>query len=425
MNGSVYRRRDTGQWEYRFDLGADPLTGRRRTRTKTGFATKREASAALRTAMTAHETGRSVSKSQQSVETFVNQWHAGVKPALRDTTWVNYRNYLDYYVIPVIGETRLQDLSALRLNLLYAHLLEKGRIRTPGGLAPKTVQNVHRMLHRALRDAVKWNLLPRNVAEDAEPPRVRRQKPSIWTPEELGQFVTHVSDDRFRALWLLVATTGLRRGELAGLQRHDVDVLHGTVSPSRPRVVAAGRAIESDTKTRAGERSLALDPTTRDALRAYLVMWDEERELLGQDTQLLFVWPNGQPLHPDTITTLFHRHCDKAGLPRIRLHDVRHSYATAALKTGVPAKVISERLGHATVAFTLQTYTHVIPGMDQLAADQVAELIFGAEDPGQDADVREFVRKAPEAGLGESEGPADSADNRRSAGPSSGSGGRI
>jgi integrase len=104
--------------------------------------------------------------------------------------------------------------------------------------------------------------------------------------------------------------------------------------------------------------------------------WDQERELLGQETQLLFVWPNGNPLHPDTISALFHKHCEAAGLPRIRLHDVRHSYATAALMAGVSPKIISERLGHATSAFTLQVYSHVIPGMDDAAASTVAALIL-------------------------------------------------
>ena len=132
---------------------------------------------------------------------------------------MNYRNYLDAYVIPVIGETAIQDLTPVRLNLLYGYLLENGRVRGPGGLAPKTVQNVHRMLHRALRDAVKWDVLPRNVADDASPPRARRPRHQVWTPEQLGRFVEHVQHDRFYALWLLVATTGLRRGELAGLRR--------------------------------------------------------------------------------------------------------------------------------------------------------------------------------------------------------------
>ena len=117
--------------------------------------------------------------------------------------------------------------------------------------------------------------------------------------------------------------------------------------------MVAGRAEESGTKTRSGERFLALDPDTADALREYVVTWGRERELLGQSTQLLFVWPDGRPLYPDTITALFHKHCAKGGLPRIRLHDVRHSYATAALKAGVSPKIVSERLGHATAAFTL------------------------------------------------------------------------
>ena len=122
-------------------------------------------------------------------------------------------------------------------------------------------------------------------------------------------------------MWLLVVTIGFRRGELAGLLRDDIDLEHSRVSPSSPRVVVGGRAEESETKTRSGERTLALDPDTWAALRDYLETWDREREILGQTSQLLFVWPSGQPLHPDTITALFHKHCVAAGLPRIRLHD--------------------------------------------------------------------------------------------------------
>ncbi len=232
----------------------------------------------------------------------------------------------------------------MRLNLLYGHLLKEGRVRGGGGLAPKTVQNVHRMLHRALRDAVKWDYLPRNVAEDAAPPHVRRMKPNIWTPEQLAEFVAQVDGDRFFALWLLVCTTGLRRGELAGLTRHDIDLEHGTVSPTVTRVVVGGYAAESDPKTAHGERVVALDPRTRDALQDYIVTWDQERHLFGQSSAgLLFVWQDGRPLHPDTITALFHKHVAAAGLPKIRLHDVRHSYASAALKAGIAAKVVSER----------------------------------------------------------------------------------
>lgn len=304
MNGNVYRR-SGGEWAYRFDIGPDPLTGRRARVGKSGFRTKKEASQALRAAMNAHERGRSVKPTQRTVADFLNEWHTAVRPSLRASTWVNYRDYLDAYVIPVIGETHLQDLTPVRLNLLYSHLLQNGRVKTPGGLAPKTVQNVHRMLHRALRDAVKWDLIPRNYAEDAQPPRVRKSKPTVWTAEQLRTFVNHVKGDRFYALWLLVVTTGLRRGELAGLLVTDVDLDHGSVSPTVPRVVVAGLAEESENKTESGARALALDPTTWAALQDYVEEWKLERSMLGQTMQLLFVWPNGRPIHPDTVTSLF------------------------------------------------------------------------------------------------------------------------
>jgi integrase len=374
------------------------LTGRRRIRARRGFTTKREASQALREALAAYERGRSVRHSRKTIAEFLNEWHAAVRPSVRPTTWVNYRAYLDAYVLPVIGATSLQELTPVRLNLLYAHLLDQGRVRAAGGLAAKTVQNVHRMLHRALRDAVKWDMVPRNVADDADPPRVGRPRRTVWTPDQLGAFVQHVRSDRFFALWLLATTTGLRRGELAGLRRGDVDLVHAVVSPSVTRVVVDGRVQESDTKTSAGERAIALDPATRDALKSYVRTWEEERRLLGQSSELLFVWPDGRPLHPDTVTALFHKHCQAAGLPKIRLHDVRHSYATAALKNGVPAKVISERLGHANAAFTLQTYTHVTPGMDRAAAESVAALILATQEPSEPTDVRGTVREGREDG---------------------------
>ncbi len=159
-----------------------------------------------------------------------------------------------------------------------------------------------------------------------------------------------------------------------------MDLEYGRVSPTTTRVTVDGKTQESLTKTRSGERTLALDPATREALRVYIHTWAEERRQLGQDIDLLFVWPHGVPLHPDTITALFHKHCLAAGLLRIRLHDVRHPYATAALKAGAPAKVVSERLGHAAAACTLQVYSHVVPGMDQAAADSVADLILGGAD---------------------------------------------
>lgn len=400
MRGTV-RRRKNGEFEYRFDAGPDPLSGKRRRLGRSGYTSRREAERALRKALDAHDRGRTVRSSSQTVAQFVEQWHPAIQASVRPTTWANYNNYLSAYVLPHIGDTRLQDLTALRLNLLYGHLLNHGRVRGGGGLAPKTVLNVHRMLHRALRDAVRWDLVPRNAAEDAQPPRAGRSRLEVWEPEEIRRFLVEVRQDRFYAMWLLVATTGMRRGELAGLLSTDIDLRHGRVSPSAPRVSVDGRVRESEPKTRAGNRSMSLDPATLSALRTYLEVWREERRLLGQDSRLLFVWPDGRPLHPDTVTGLFKRHVKAAGLPAIRLHDVRHSYATAALRSGVSPKIISERLGHTNVAFTMQTYMHVIPGMDAEAANQIATLILGDShsdtEPGADAGLIDILESPMDA----------------------------
>lgn len=382
MNGTVWRRKN-GQWEYRFEAGEDVLTGRRRRMGKSGFATKKEAAQAMRKAIADHERGRAVKSSGRSVEEFLREWHLSVRSTVRPTTWVHYRDYMNAYVIPHIGDTRLQDLTPVRLNLLYSHLLDHGRVRDGGALAPKTIVNTHRMLHRALRDAVRWDMAPRNAAEDAQPPRTRRPQLQVWEPDETRRFIDQVRGDRFFALWMLAATTGMRRGELAGLRSTDINFRHATVSPSAPRVSVDGQVQESGTKTEAGKRVMALDPQTLSVLREYVDEWAEERNLLGQDSKLLFVWPDGTPLHPDTMTTLFAKHLAAAGLPKIRLHDVRHSYATAALRAGISPKIVSERLGHTNVAFTMQTYMHVIPGMDAAAADEIATLILGEQDPGR------------------------------------------
>ncbi|THJ75696.1 site-specific integrase [Candidatus Frankia alpina] len=406
MKGSVYRK--DGKWAYRHDLAPDPLTGKRRQSAKGGYATRKEADKALRDSITAAEKGRHVRASRRTVGAFLDEWHAARKASVRPTTWAKYGHLIRTSVNPIIGDTPLQELTPVRLNLLYAHLLDKGRVRPRGnqtaGLAPSTVATVHRMLRGALADAVTWDYVSRNAAEDARPPRVGRRRPTVWTPEQLRAFLAHIRGDRLYALYLLVVTTGMRRGEVTGLRREDVDLDSATVVPAVPRVVVEGRAVESETKTESGQRPRALDPVTLAALRAHITTWEANRTDFGHTNELLFCWPDGTQIHPDSVTDWFQRHARAAGLPVIRLHDGRHSYATAALKAGVHPKIVSERLGHADVAFTLKTYSHVIAGMDAAAASIVADVIFGpAETPDEDP-VHESVHEpegSPLSGEGE------------------------
>jgi integrase len=248
------------------------------------------------------------------------------------------------------------------------------------GLEPKTVVNAHRMLHRAWEDFEVWGWAKRNVVSDAHPPRVPRKGRKVWTVAQLQTFLQHSRSDRFFALWVLEATSGMRRCELAGARRDLLDLDAGTLTIETTRVVVDGQVIESDGKTENAQHILALDPFTLACLRMHIEMLDQNRCNVGPDYQdhgLLFCWENGKPPHPDTITRLFKRLAASAGLPEIDLHDVRHSYATAGRDVKIDWKALSARIGHADVAFTMKQYVQTDLEADRQVANTLAELIIG------------------------------------------------
>jgi integrase len=215
---------------------------------------------------------------------------------------------------------------------------ESARRRLNPGLEPKTVVNTHRMLHRAWEDFTTWGWAKRNVVSDAHPPRVPRKGRKVWTVAQLQTFLQRARSDRFFALWVLEATSGMRRCELAGARLDLLDLDAGTLTIEVTRVVVDGRVIESDGKTENAQHILALDPFTPAALKAHVEQLDQERRDFGPDYHdhgVLFCWPDGTPPHPDTITRRFKKLAAAAGLPEIDLHDVRHSYATAGQIGGV------------------------------------------------------------------------------------------
>jgi integrase len=387
MRGFVRKRGSTYTWY--FDV-PDPLTGKRKQHSRGGFRTKRAAQEALNEALARMREGTFVQPSPRRLGSFlVEDWLPAVRPPrVRPSTWASYRMAVERHIVPALGGVLLQGLTPAHLTAFYRALLDDGRRDGRGGLAPKSVRNIHGVLHAALRDAVRWGYLPRNVAAGADLPKRMTPEMHVWSPEQLRAFLDQVWDDPLYAAWLLLATTGMRRGEVAGLRWVDIDVDAGRVSPRRPRVVVDYEVVVSEPKTAKGRRSLALDPATVAALREHRTRQLERRLAVGprwQDSGLVFTWPDGRPIHPERFSRWFEQHARAAGLPKIRLHDVRHSYATAALTAGVPAKVVSERLGHANIAITMDTYSHVLPGLDAQAADTVARLILGPPEPSSGA----------------------------------------
>ncbi len=445
MKGHVSRRRKS--WAYWFDIEPDPLTGRRRQQTKSGFESEKEAWRACRDAMADHDKGRLVRASRRKVSDAMAEWLMRIEHSLKPSMAQNWRNYAAYYVVPYIGDRPVQDIDGAVCDALYARLLAEGRVKAkpktrrettavhvrrlsatgrvlpcrpyrydevrcyrqhaeddpllgqpiiarprrrsrtdadsrslPSGLDPKTVVNTHRMLHRSWEDFTAWGWVKRNVVADAHPPRLGRKGRKVWAVGQLRAFLQRARSDRFFALWVLEATSGMRRCELAGARRDLLDLDAGKLTIETTRVVVDGKVVESDGKTENAQRVIALDAFTLAVLMAHAEILDRERAEFGPDYSdhgLLFCWEDGRPPHPDTFTRRFHKLAAAAGLPKINLHDVRHSYATAGRDAKIDWKALSNRIGHADVAFTMKQYVQSDLEADRQVATTLAELIIG------------------------------------------------
>lgn len=379
-NGSYRGGTWTAYWE-----DGKSSDGRRRQGSKGGFRTKGEALKYLAEIQSAKQQGSYVQPAKVTLGQYLTEsWLPAQEQRLRRSSLSDYRDRINNYVLPTLGGIPLQDLNAAHLDRLYADLLAHGG-RRGQPLAPKTVRNVHAVISKALSAATRKRLVNRNVALDADPPKVRgpgEREMETWTPEELRLFLQGIAHHRLAPAYLLSASTGMRRGEVLGLRWRDIDLDNATVAIRQTLISVRYEITLSEPKTARGHRTISLDPATVAVLRAHLAMQQAERDRYGEayeDHNLVFARPDGRPLHPDYFSQTFDRTVKRLGLKKVRLHDLRHTYATLALRAGVDPKTVSARLGHATVAFTLDVYTKAVPQLDREAADKIADLIFGSE----------------------------------------------
>lgn len=359
----------------------------RQQRSKGGFASKRDATAYLTEALAALQRSELVTPTKLTLgEYLTERWLPAKRQSLRPSTWDSYQRIVRNHVLPTLGHVPLQALTVDHLDSLYAKLLTTGNRRTGGGgLSPKTVRYIHTTLHKALKDAERKQLVARNVAQVADAPKLRQAGASelvTWTALEVQRFLTGMRDHRLHAAFLLAVTTGMRRGEILGLRWADIDFTARRLLVRQTILSVNYRLTVGAPKTARSRRSVALDGATLAALQEHRHRQAAERELVGNgyvDHDLVFAREDGQPIHPDYFSQLFDRSVARLGLRRIRLHDLRHTHATLGLAAGVPPKVMSDRLGHSTVAFTQDVYMHAIPALEAEAAEQVADLIFGGQ----------------------------------------------
>lgn len=368
-----------GRWAFRVDAGVNPETGKRRQMLRQGFATKREAEKALAAAQQSVEQGAVVAKSTMKVGEFLDEWLASQHGRLKESTHHSYV-ITSKRIRSGLGHAQLQSLTPLQIESFYADLLTRGRADGTG-LSAKTVRNTHTVLRKALSDAERLGLVTRNAAAAARGPSVERPEFTVWSSDELQEFFAAAETNRLFAAFVLLATTGMRRGEVLGVRWKDLDLDSASLSVKQTVTNVDGRITISSPKTRRSSRVIYLDERTVSVVRAHRKRQKAERLAAGAawdaENDLVFTDEIGRPVRPEWFSKEFGRLVAAAGVPRIRLHDVRHTYATLALKAGVHPKIVSERLGHSTINITLDLYSHVTPAMAKGAADLVAAKIFG------------------------------------------------
>jgi integrase len=366
--GGIYKRED-GRWAGIADLG---WRNGKRERKFVYARTRAEVAEKLAKALSDHRAGQLVADERITVQQFFETWLESVKRSVVLSTWQRYEALLRVHATPSIGRLRLARLGPLHLEQLYSSRLD-------AGLSPTTVLQLHRVLHHALRDALRWSLVPRNVSELVTPPRRASYEFRVLSPDEARAFLQTVKGDRLEALYVLAITTGMRQGELFGLRWTDVNLRAGSLRLVR------------QLKTKSSRRQVLLPRIAVEALTAHHERQGQERQAAGaawQDDNLVFPNTVGRPINPSNFLPRdFYPLLERAGLPHMRFHDLRHSAATLLLELGVHPKVVSEMLGHSQIGITLDLYSHVTATMQQQAVTALDGLFgdqLGRERGGQD-----------------------------------------
>jgi integrase len=373
MSAGHIRQRSPGSWELRYELAPDPIIGRRRTRTATVRGSKRDAQAELRRLLGQIDRAEHADPGKMSLGEWLERWLAECRHTMAPKTWQERESYVRLHIAPRLGRVPLAKLVPVMIQGLYTDLLAGGRQDGKGGLAPQTVKHIDRVLHVALERARRLKLITSNPVNDAEPPRVEQAPMVTLTADQQAALLEAAGGTDIYLPILMLLGTGVRRGELLGLAWPNVDLEAGLVHVVQVvEETRAGTRVKPQPKTTHGRRAVTLPAVAIEALRQHRIAQAEEylRLGLGRPDLLFPRWAAS----PAVFGTAFHRMAGKVGI-ECSIHDLRHTHCTDLLAAGVHPKVVSERLGHSSVAFTLQRYGHVSPGMQDAAARQVDQAL--------------------------------------------------
>ena len=368
MQGHITKR-SKDSWSVVIELGRDPLTGKRRQMWATVRGTKREAERELVKRLAERDQGMSVPSAKTTVGEYLTSWLATyAEGAVAPTTYRRYEQLLRVHVVPVIGAIPLQRLEPLHVQGVYTVMAEKR-------LAARTVVQAHRVLREALQHALRWQLIGRNAADSVELPRPDRYRPMTVEPEQLRSVLAAADETAYGTFFFLAAATGLRQSELCGLSWESVDLERSTLTVEQScHWLPRQGFIFRQPKTTTSIRAVTLSAGTGRRLREHRHEQLQERLSAGaaydqEAKHLVFGDAIGRPLHPSNIRTAWQAITKQADVAGLRVHDLRHAHASALLRQGVHVKVISERLGHASIAVTMDLYGHLTGNLQEDAAE--------------------------------------------------------
>ncbi|MEH0979279.1 site-specific integrase [Bacillus mobilis] len=369
MKGHIIKR--GSKYSFVIDISPHPETGARRQRWFSGYKTKKEAQADMAKKIVEIEEGSYIEPTKMRVREFFLQYLEARKINLRETTYYNYRKHINNHIIPKLGNIPMQKLKGVDLEKFYGDLSET--------MKPVTVRSIHQIVRTALTYAVRHEIVKKNIADVISPPTAGADARTVntWTEEEVLLFLENAKESRYYIAYLLAITCGMRKGEILGLQWKDIDFERRTLSVNRSLSHITKEFHEP--KTSSGKRLIVLPEITLQALQEHLQRINEEKARYGDgynNFDLVCPTYNGNPCNFRSLTQLWKKLIKKCGVPDIRFHDLRHTHATLMLKQGIHPKIVSERLGHKKVGITLDTYSHVVPGLQEKAVEDFANNLF-------------------------------------------------
>lgn len=374
MRGCIRKRGKS--WAVIVYLGRDGQ-GKRRYKWYT-HSTRREAEAHLGQLLAQAQSGWVPSPARLRVGEYLERWLRDYAASnVEQTTLQTYAGVIRKHVVPDLGQVPLARLTPQAVQSALS-------ARLAAGAAPATVHKAYRVLREALGHAVEWGLLSRNIAEAVRPPRARLREMRVWDEEQVRLFLAEARRaSRFYELYLGALLTGMRQAELLGLRWQDIEWATGTAFVRQTLVRVGSQVVFKRPKTTHSRRAVALPAALLDALRDLRDRQEEQQRLVGPlwcAHDLVWCQTDGKPLWAANLVKRdFYRLCERAGVPRVRFHDLRHCHASHLLLAGVHPKVVSERLGHAHPAFTMHVYSHVLPGLQEEAARRLADRLLGRD----------------------------------------------